>query len=275
MMQKIEENFEELKPTFDQNKKQEAKLKKSKTYLTNAENQTCVRINQITIDKIKKKRIEEKSIQMSIGISSTSNKKNTENKEAKSKKETESSNKLKICISNNLPKYNISNYPQDVFKLINEIRNDPKSFIKDVEKSITLIKKVNDKFIYHGNLKIILNTGEKIFREAISFLEKISPMSSLVFNNDIGIELPNEEEYKNELNHFKKQILNKKKQLKIERYFRDAIKDPYIGVLMMVVDDTCKNQGEKRITILDPNLKNISIKCGNYGKFLAYFTFSK
>ena len=44
---------------------------------------------------------------------------------------------------------------------------------------------------------------------------------------------------------------------------------------MMVVDDTCKNQGEKRITILDPNLKNISINCGSYGKFLAYFTFSK
>ena len=44
---------------------------------------------------------------------------------------------------------------------------------------------------------------------------------------------------------------------------------------MMVVDDTYKNQGEKRITILDPNLKNISINCGSYGKFLAYFTFSK
>ena len=100
-------------------------------------------------------------------------------------------------------------------------------------------------------------------------------MSPLILNNDIGIELPNEEEYKNEKAHFKKQILDKKKQIKIERYFRDAIKDPYIGVLMMVVDDTYKNQGEKRITILDPNLKNISINCGSYGEFLVYFTFSE
>ena len=168
-----------------------------------------VRINQINIDKIKKKRIKEKNLQMSMGISSASNKKNSENKEAKSKKDSESLNKLKISI-NNIPKYNISSYPQDVLKLINDIRNNPQSFIQDVEKSITLIKKVDDKFIYNGNLKIILNNGEKIFREAINFLEKSKSMSPLILNNDIGIELPNEEEYKNEKDHFKKQILDKK-----------------------------------------------------------------
>ena len=37
-----------------------------------------------------------------------------------------------------------------------------------------------------------------------------------------------------------------------------------------------KNQGEKRITILDPLLNNIFINCKMYGKkFLAYLTFSK
>ena len=35
-------------------------------------------------------------------------------------------------------------------------------------------------------------------------------MLPLILNNDIGIELPNEEEYKNEKDHFKKQILDKK-----------------------------------------------------------------
>ena len=124
MIQKIGENFEELNPEYDENKKIEKKSIKSKSYLTNAQNQTCVRINQITIDKIKKKRIEEKSQQISImGISSASNKKNSENKEAKSKKDSESLNKLKISI-NNIPKYNISSYPQDILKLINDIRNN-------------------------------------------------------------------------------------------------------------------------------------------------------
>ena len=65
-------------------------------------------------------------------------------------------------------------------------------------------------------------------------------------------------------------------QTKIERYYREAIKDPYIGVLMMIIDDTNKNQGEKRKTILDPELAKAGIKCRFYGnKFLAYFTFSK
>ena len=172
MMQKIEEKFRRIKSRIWWKQKKEKKTIKSKSYLTNNQNQTCMRINQITIDKIKKKRIEEKSQQISImGISSASNKKNSENKEAKSKKDSESLNKLKTSI-NNIPKYNISSYPQDVLKLINDIRNNPQSFIQDVEKSITLIKKVDDKFIYNGNLKIILNNGEKIFREAINFLEK-------------------------------------------------------------------------------------------------------
>ena len=45
---------------------------------------------------------------------------------------------------------------------------------------------------------------------------------------------------------------------------------------MMIVDDTYKNQGEKRKTILDPNLNRIGIKWKFYGnKFLAYLTFGK
>ena len=45
---------------------------------------------------------------------------------------------------------------------------------------------------------------------------------------------------------------------------------------MMVVDDTNKNQGEKRKTILDPSLNKVGIKCKLYGnKFLAYLTFGK
>ena len=44
----------------------------------------------------------------------------------------------------------------------------------------------------------------------------------------------------------------------------------------MIIDDTNKNQGEKRKTILDPELTKAGIKCRFYGnKFLAYFTFSK
>ena len=88
--------------------------------------------------------------------------------------------------------------------------------------------------------------------------------------------MPSEEEYKNDKDFFRKKILKEKKFKNIERYYREAIKDPYIGVLMMIVDDTIKNEGEKRITILNPILNKVYINCKMYGKnFLAYLTFSK
>ena len=85
MMQKIEENFEELNPEFDEKQKKEKKVIKSKFYLN--------------IDKIKLVWV------------------------------------LEIILN---------------------------FLFQDVEKSITLIKKVNDKLIYNGNLKIILNTDKKL-----------------------------------------------------------------------------------------------------------------
>jgi len=100
-------------------------------------------------------------------------------------------------------------------------------------------------------------------------------MNDLVLNEEISIELPNENEI-NDDDFFKNKILAQRKIKKIERYYREAIKDPYVGVLMMVVDDTNKNQGEKRKTILDPSLNKVGIKCKLYGnKFLAYLTFGK
>lgn len=273
VVNKIANNFEELKLDYNEEEKEKERLGRSKTYLNNNENQIFVKIDQIAIDKIKKKKKrEEKSNEMSFGISSSSPKKKT----GKNTKGNETSlSDLKVSINFNAPKYDITTYPQEVFQLINNIRQNPQSFIKDIEDSINLIKKVNDKLIYQGNLPIILHTGEQIFREAINALNNAQPMSPFVLNNDLAIQLPNEEEFKNEFEHFKKQIIDKKKEKNIERYFRDAIKDPYIGVLMMIVDDTYKNQGEKRNTILNPELKQMSINCGNIGKFLAYFTFAK
>ena len=115
-----------------------------------------------------------------------------------------------------------------------------------------------------------------MFKEAIDYLKKTKSMKPLTFNQDIKIEMPTDEEFNKDKDIFKKKILKEKKIKNIERYYREAIKDPYVGVLMMIVDDTIKNQGEKRITILNPILSNIFINCKMYGNnFLAYLTFSK
>ena len=163
-----------------------------------------------------------------------------------------------------------------MLELINKIRNDPQSFVNDIETAMTNITKYNNRLIYNGSIKVKLNKGENMFKDAIDYLNRTKSMAPLTLNKEIEIEMPTDEEYKKEKEFFKQKILNKKKENNIERYYREAIKDPYTGVLMMIVDDTNRNQGEKRVTILDPLLNKISINCKMYGKkFLAYLTFSK
>ena len=193
------------------------------------------------------------------------------------KTETYNLNESRIFFSGTMKskKYDIINYPKDVVEYINQIRHNPKDFIKDVQNAIPFIEKYKNKLIYNGNTRVYLNQGEKIFLEAIQCLNETNAMNDLVLNEEISIELPNENEI-NDDDFFKNKILAQRKIKKIERYYREAIKDPYVGVLMMVVDDTNKNQGEKRKTILDPSLNKVGIKCKLYGnKFLAYLTFGK
>ena len=87
-----------------------------------------------------------------------------------------------------------------------------------------------------------------MFIEAIQSLNETNPMGELIFDENISIELPSEKEFIEDKDFFKNKILSERKIKKIERYFREAIKEPYTGVLMMIVDDTCKNQGEKYIS---------------------------
>ena len=194
------------------------------------------------------------------------------------KTEPKGPSKGEIFISSTLKskKYDIINYPKDVVELINKIRKAPKYFIEDVKQAIPMIETYKDKLIYNGNIKVYLNTGKDMFLEAIQCLNETEPMGELKLNEEISIDLPSEKEFEENEEFFKKKILSQREIKKIERYYREAIRDPYIGVLMMIVDDTCKNQGEKRKTILDPNLNKVGIKCQFYGnKFLAYLTFGK
>ena len=271
----IADNFEELRINYDEKTAEEEKAKRMKENFING--QQVIKINQIEIEKIKKQKLLKKKTH-DIKDLDVSN--NTSiillgvNKKAKT--ETNSENKIIATQTFKSKNYDIVNYPKDVLKLINKIRTEPQSFVNDIETAMTNIQKYKNRLIYNGNIKVMLNKGEKMFKEAIDILNKTKPMAPLTLNKDIEIEMPNDEDYKKEREFFKQKILIKKKANNIERYYREAIKDPYTGVLMMVVDDTNKNQGEKRVTILDPLLNKISINCKMYGKkFLAYLTFSK
>ena len=275
----IDDNFEELRLNYYDNEKiKEEKADKAKKKFIKG--QQIITVNKFQLDKIKKHKLAKKKTH---DINNLGIEKNEEilllssTKKERARTESGQCNESKVVISATLTKkYDIINYPKDVLHLINKIRNNPESFISDVETAITNIKNYKNKLIYSGNMKIYLNKGEKMFKEAIEYLKKTKSMKPLTMNKDIGIDMPTEEEYYSDIDFFKKKILGQRKTKKIERYYREAIKDPYTGVLMMIVDDTIKNQGEKRITILDPLLQKVAINCKMYGnRFLAFLTFSK
>ena len=276
------EGFEELNFNYDYTKAEEDKALKEKQQLVKyIENQRIITVNKFQLEKIKNKNLlKKKTLDKKLHIvNSDSILLLRTSKKFLTKTETNNHSESRLFISPTIKskKYDIINYPKDVLDLINKIRQNPKYFVQDVEYAINLIQKYKNKLIYNGNIKVYLNKGEKMFKEAIQILNETKGMNNLILNDDISIELPSEKEFNNDANNFfKNKILSQRKIKKIERYYREAIKDPYTGVLMMIVDDTSKNQGEKRKTILDPNLNKVGIKCRFYGnKFLAYLTFGK
>ena len=276
------EGFEEFNFNNDYIKVQEEKALKEKQHLVKyIEEQKIITVNKFQLEKIKNKKLfKKKTLDKKLHIvNSDSILLLSTSKKFLTKTETYNHSESRLFISPTIKskKYDIINYPKDVVCLINKIRQNPKCFVQDVQYAMNFIQKYKNKLIYNGNIKVYLNKGEKMFKEAIDILNETKGMNNLILNEDISIELPSEKEFNNDANNFfKNKILSQRKIKKIERYYREAIKDPYTGVLMMIVDDTSKNQGEKRKTILDPNLKKVGIKCRFYGnKFLAYLTFGK
>lgn len=277
----LPENFEELNFDYDYKKAEEEKALKEKEKLNKyIQSQRIITVNEFKLEKIKQKKLlKKKTLDKKLHIiNSDSILLLSSNKKLLAKTETNNHSESRLFLSATIKsrKYDIINYPKDVLELINEIRKNPKGYIKNVEEAITFIQKYKNRLVYSGNIRVYLYKGEKMFKEAINYLKNTKPMNNLILNEDISIELPNEKEFNNDCNYFKNKIIKERKIKNIERYYREAIKDPYTGVLMMIVDDTDKNQGEKRKTILDPNLNKVGIKCRFYGnKFLAYLTFGK
>ena len=172
-------------------------------------------------------------------------------------------------------------YPKDVLELINKIRTNPQSFVSDIEKAIPKLTIMNskgeDKKIYAGKVKVSVKEGEPAFRKAIEILKVMQPMKPLSFCEEIRVEVPESEEKVKNIKTFQELLKQKKEETNIEiDGFKDSVKDPYTSVLLLVVDDTCKNNGRKRNLILGEKYSKIGVASKKVGKtFCAYFTFAK
>ena len=171
----------------------------------------------------------------------------------------------------------IDEFSQYIFTYINKIRENPQSFIDDIEKAKFYIEyNSSNKLIYKKNIKVALSQGLPAFEETISILKIVKPMNKLIFEPKLMVKLPQSEEELLDKNFFKLEIKKmKEKGIPIKSYWRDIIKEPETSFLMMIVDDTGIKAGLKRKDILDPNMKYIGICSRTIGKyFICFVTFS-
>jgi hypothetical protein len=190
-------------------------------------------------------------------------------------------------VGNNINNYDVNakyaDYPKEIVKIINNIRKDPVGYADMVEDSIKYIIEEEDKndptnkrLIFKKKVKVALNKGEPAFREAIEILRLLEPLPPLAFSNDKCIPLPKSEEELKDPTFLREQVRQIREGTQIDVYFKDLIKDPEVSGLLMIVDDTNKNAGKKRMTLLNKELKYVGVNSKFIGKtFVAYFAFSK
>ena len=167
-------------------------------------------------------------------------------------------NKLQPIDPKARPKDDFSRY---VFSLINSLRLNPPSYIDTILRAKNNV--TTDKSgvkIYKSTVKVALNSGEKAFDLAIDVLKDTQPMSKLIYNPNLTIDLPqNENDIKSKAylpGQIKKKIDD---GVEIKSFWKDIVKDPDTCFILTIVDDSGKHAGNKRSDILDKNNKYYNI----------------
>ncbi len=181
------------------------------------------------------------------------------------------------------PNLRYSDYPQKIVELINNIREDPVGYADIIEDSIKYIVEEEDKndpsnirLIFKKKVKVALNKGEPAFKEAAEYLRSLNPLPPLEFTQDKCIPLPDNEDELKDPTFLREQVRQIRDRTEVDVFFKDLIKIPEVSGLLMIVDDTNKNAGKKRMALLNKDLKYVGVTSKFVGKtFIAYFAFSK
>ncbi len=232
-----------------------------------------------------------------INTNNKSNNNNDNNVETEKKKILKSvlKNKNKNEIEYNVEVSNIlssnkADYNTRVIDLINQIRSNPENYSEVILDNIQFISKEirikeNDKtgqmeekeeIFFQKKVKVKLNIGEKAFKRAAEYIKDLEPMDELVYKDEIKLMLPENEGQLNDNTFVKKQLTEIRKKYNINAFFKDSVKNPEVGVLLMIVGDSKNAENKKRNAILNPEYKYISVNSKFIGdSFLAYYSFSK
>ena len=162
---------------------------------------------------------------------------------------------------------------KNVYFKILFIENSMKNIVDDNNKD----DETKSRIIYKQKVKVALYKGKEAFLEAANILRNIDPLPPLEFLPEMCIPLPETEEELKDPSFLKSQVRELKNEgISIDVYFKDLIKVPEVSALLMVVDDSFKNTGKKRMALLNKDFKYIGVNSKFVGRtFVAYFAFSK
>jgi hypothetical protein len=171
------------------------------------------------------------------------------------------------------------NYSKVIFNYINKLRKNPKKIANIIEenKKFIIIDENNKIYFKKNSIKYKLEKGYQTFDETIKILNNLEPMKQLIYNKNITIKIPdNEDEINNNCDYLKNQIEElQNKGNHISSYWCEIIKDPEISFLMMVVDDNHIKSGLKRNDLINPDIKYIGIiSFQKDNNFRCYITLS-
>ena len=197
-----------------------------------------------------------------------------------------------ISISSVIASLYKNDYNNRMVDLINKLRTNPKEYAKIILSNIQYIEKrvkiiADDttgqneekvEFFFQKKIKVELYRGEIAFFETAEFLQKLKPLKELKIKEEIKMNLlpETEEQILNDKLLIKNQLDEIKKRFNINAFFKDNLRNPEIGLMLMIIGDNKNSQNKKRNTILNPDFKYIAVNSKFIGdKFVSYFTFSK
>ena len=200
--------------------------------------------------------------------------------------------KNNISVSSVISSLYKNDYNSRMVDLINKLRTNPKEYSKIILSNIQYIQKIvkisaddttgqNEekiKIFFQKKIKVELYRGESAFLEAAEFLKNLKPLKELKIKEEIKMNIlpETEEQIANDKLLIKKQLNEINKRFNISAFFKDNLRNPEIGLMLMVIGDNKNSQNKKRNAILNRDYKYIAVNSKFIGdKFVSYFTFSK
>ena len=197
-----------------------------------------------------------------------------------------------ISISSVISSLYKNDYNTRMFDLINKLRTNPKEYAKIILSNIQYIQKrvkitadditgqneEKEEIFFQKKIKVELYRGEIAFFETAEFLNKLKPLKELKVKEEIKMNLlpETEDQILNDKILIKNQLDEIKKRFNISAFFKDNLRNPEIGLMLMIIGDNKNSQNKKRNALLNPDYKYIAVNSKFIGdKFVSYFTFSK